>query len=350
MRRWGYAVPLLLPFLLVLHVEQGGASTWAPVAFVFGVLPLLDLMVGRDTWNPSPQETTLLEREFFYRGILYAWAPLQLILLAWTAWRSAAMPLATWEFTGVVVSTGVVTGAIGITVAHELGHKLDRREQWLGRVLLMSVCYMHFHIEHNKGHHARVATADDPASAREGQSLFAFFPQTLAGSFASAWHFETERLAKEQRAAWSWRNQVVQGLAGSLLMLAGALALGGIHGAILFLGQSAVAILLLETINYIEHYGLVRQPRQGGGYERVNVTHAWNASERLTNWFLFNLQRHSHHHVEHHRRYPALRHVDESPQLPTGYSGMLLLALVPPLWRRIMNARLAEWRREHTNS
>lgn len=347
MHRFGFAVPLLLPFLLVVHLEQGGAWTWAPVAFVFGVLPLLDLVAGRDTWSPSTEQAAVLEREFFYRGILFAWVPLQMILLGWVAWRSHALSLQGWEFAGVVISTGVVTGAIGITIAHELGHKLDRREQWLGRVLLMSVCYMHFHIEHNKGHHARVATPNDPASAREGQSLFAFLPQTLIGSFASAWHFEAERLAKEQRAPWSGRNQVLRGLAGSLAMLAIAAALGGGQGVLLFVGQSMVAILLLETINYIEHYGLERQPRDGGGYERVSVAHAWNASERLTNWFLFNLQRHSHHHVEHHRRYQVLKHVDASPQLPTGYAGMLLLALVPPLWHRVMDARLAAWRREH---
>lgn len=346
MRRWGYTIPLLLPLLMVFNIQQGGAWLWAPVVFVFGLVPLLDILFKRDTWNPSPEEAVILEADLFYRVILYAWVPMQLLLLGWLAWQVRAFSLQSWEFVAVCVSTGTITGALGITIAHELGHKLDRREQWLARILLMSVCYMHFHVEHNKGHHARVATPDDPASARRGQSLYAFLPQTIAGSFRSAWHYEKARLAKAGSHGLQWRNQVLWGIAGSGAMFLVAMVIGGAKGGVFFVAQSFVAIFLLEVVNYIEHYGLRREPRESGGYVRVEVFHSWNASERFTNWFLFNLQRHSHHHVAHHRRYQVLRSIDASPQLPTGYAGMVLLALVPPLWKRIMNHRLAKWSSE----
>lgn len=350
MRKWGFAIPLLLPLLMVFNVQQGGAWLWAPVIFVFGLLPLLDILFGRDTWNPTPEEAAVLEADLFYRIILYAWVPMQLLLLGWLAWQAQTFALLSWHFAALCVSTGTITGALGITIAHELGHKFDQREQWLARILLMSVCYMHFHIEHNKGHHARVATPDDPASARAGQSLYAFLPQTLAGSFTSAWHFERTRLAKSGKRSLHWRNQMLWGVAGSAVMFMLALAIGGINGSVFFLCQGLVAVFLLEVVNYIEHYGLRRNPRENGGYERVEIIHSWNASERFTNWFLFNLQRHSHHHVEHHRRYQVLRSMQDSPQLPTGYAGMVLLALVPPLWKRIMDHRLANWSSERVQS
>lgn len=343
MRKWGFAIPLGLPALFALSVWQGGAWTWLVVLVVFGFIPVLDLLLGRDRWNPDEALAAELESSLFYRAILYAWVPLQFATLAGTLLYVDRAETSAIEFSGLMISLGVLTGGIGITVAHELGHKLSAVERWLARLLLVSVCYMHFHVEHNRGHHARVATPLDPASARKGQSLFAFLPQTLIGSFASAWRFERERLAKLELPAWHWRNQVLLGLAGSAAMVAVAWKLAGGTGLALFFGQSAVAILLLEVVNYVEHYGLERKPRADGGYERVDVTHSWNASERFTNWFLFNLQRHSHHHVAHHRRYQALRHFDESPQLPTGYAGMVLLALVPPLWRRVMDERLRRW-------
>lgn len=342
MRRWGFAIPLLLPLLLLPGALLGGGWSFLTVAFVFGVVPLLDLMSGRDHWNPAQDEVRELEASRYYRFLLYAWAVLQFSLLAWMLQHAARLDSLT--FVGMALSVGTLTGAIGITIAHELGHKLDWRERLLGRLLLASVCYAHFQVEHNKGHHAHVATPQDPATARAGQSLYAFLPQTIMGSAKSAWSFEADRLAKAGRTRWHWRNAVLQDTASSILLLSVAWLLAGTAAALFFLLQSAVAIFLLEIVNYVEHYGLTRSVRPGGGYERVQTTHSWNASERFTNWLLFNLQRHSHHHVEHHRRYQVLRHVEDSPQLPTGYAGMVLLALVPSLWRKVMDERLRAWR------
>lgn len=347
--RIGFLLPLILPLSLVASGELGGGWTWLTVALIFGGIPLLDLLCGRDTRNPDDAEIAVLERSWYFRGLLLAWVPIHFGLLAYAVWRFGAGFDSALAALGFVLSTGVVTGAVGITVAHELGHKMTKWEQKLARLLLMSVAYMHFHIEHNKGHHARVATPDDPATAREGQSVYAFMPQTLYGSLASAWRIERERLAREGKPVTPWRNHVLLGFAGTALMAFVAFVVAGIPGLLLFVLQAIVAVFLLEVVNYIEHYGLVRKPREDGGFERVDVIHSWNASERLTNWFLFNLQRHSHHHVAHHRRYPVLQHHDRSPQLPTGYAGMLLLALVPPFWRRVMNPRLDAWRREHSS-
>lgn len=346
-QRLGFLLPLLLPLTLVIAGEQGGAWTWLTLGLIFGGIPLLDLVVGRDTRNLSDEEAVALEKSWYYRGLLLMWVPIHFGLLAYAVWRFGQGFDSTLAATGFILSTGVVTGAVGITVAHELGHKITKWEPKLARLLLMSVAYLHFHIEHNKGHHAHVATPNDPATAREGQSVYAFLPQTVIGSLSSAWRFERERLAREGKPVTPWRNHVLLGFLGTGLMALGAFAFAGIAGLLLFVLQAIVAVFLLEVVNYIEHYGLARRPRDGGGYERVDVIHSWNASERLTNWFLFNLQRHSHHHVVHHRRFPVLQHHDRSPQLPTGYAGMLLLALVPPLWRRVMDPRLEAWRKEH---
>ena len=345
--RIGFLLPLLLPLTLVASGELGGGWTWLTLALIFGGIPSLDLLLGRDTRNPDESESVVIEKSWYYRGLLLAWVPIHFGLLAYAVWRFGDGFDSPFAAMGFVLSTGVVTGAVGITVAHELGHKMTRWEPKLSRLLLMSVAYMHFHIEHNKGHHAHVATPADPASAREGQSLYAFIPQTVIGSLANAWHIEKERLARAGKPVTPWRNHVLLGFAGTALMAFGAFLIAGWPGGLLFVLQALIAIFLLEVVNYIEHYGLLRKPREGGGFDRVDVIHSWNASERLSNWFLFNLQRHSHHHVAHHRRYQVLQHHDRSPQLPTGYAGMVLLALVPPLWHRVMDPRLEAWRKEH---
>jgi alkane 1-monooxygenase len=247
-------------------------------------------------------------------------------------------------FIGLLLSLGVITGGVGITVAHELGHKRSRLDQMLARVLLISVGYLHFLVEHNRGHHARVATRDDPASARFGETFYRFYPRTVVGSWRSAWDLEAERLHRLGLGFWHPRNQMLWAILGPLLLAAGCFLVAGSLGLILFVGQAIVAFSLLELVNYIEHYGLERRPRGDGFYEKVDIHHSWNASESLTNYLLFNLQRHSHHHAHSITPYQALRHFDESPQLPTGYAGMILLALIPPLWKWVMDPRTRHYR------
>ena len=319
-------------------------QNWLTVIVAFGALPLADWLVGQDRRNP-----TAADEARWARGggsaALYAYVPVQLGLIVWAAAVFAGGELAAGQALGLLVSVGVVTGGQGITIAHELGHRRSAVDRLLAKLLLTTVCYGHFYIEHNRGHHARVATPDDPATARRGESLYRFIPRAIIGSLASAWRLEATRLRRRDEALWSRHNQMLWFIAVPLLM---ALALGlafGRPAALFFLGQAVVAFSLLEAINYVEHYGLQRSAA-GGTLERVTPRHSWNSSQRLSNACLINLQRHADHHTDPTRPYPLLRHHDDGPQLPTGYPGMVLMALVPPLWFGVMDPRLASLQRD----
>jgi alkane 1-monooxygenase len=333
-------------FLLALTLP-----TMPPVGYLIGdnyytlvvgivVIGLLDFVFGRDRKNPAPQALPALEERGFYRMVLYVCAALDLALIAWGAVTVSRAALSPAQTLGLMLSVGFVTGAQGITFAHELGHSRSKLEQFLAKVLLTAVCYGHFFIEHNRGHHVRVATPEDPASARLGESFYAFYLRTLAGSWMHAWQLERERLLRHGLRFLSWRNQMLWFTAVPLLLVGGFWLALGPRAAILYLVQSWMAFTLLEAVNYVQHYGLARRRLDKGGYERVVHAHSWNASEVLTNCFLIHLQRHSDHHENPARAYQALMYYEDGPQLPTGYSGMLPLALLPPLWFRVMNPRL----------
>jgi alkane 1-monooxygenase len=297
-------------------------------AVFFGLVPLLDLAIGKRGAPSRAEELGRLEASGFFRAILLAYVPMHLALIAWGAWIVGQASLPLWQAVGLTLSVGLVTGSQGITIAHELGHKRSRLDRLLSRVLLVSVCYGHFTVEHNRGHHVRVATPEDPASARYGEGFWAFLPRTLWGSLRHAWELD--------------RAEVLWSLAASALI---ALALGAAFGPLaiaFFIGQSAMAITLLEAVNYVEHYGLQRQRLADGKYERPGEQHAWDAYEWLSNCFLVHLQRHADHHLAPSRPYAALQPREGSPKLPTGYAGMLPLALVPPLWFRVMHPRIAK--------
>jgi alkane 1-monooxygenase len=244
-----------------------------------------------------------------------------------------------WEMLGLALSVGVMNGN-GINFAHELLHKPTKFEQWSGKALLLTVSYMHFFIEHVRGHHVRIATPEDPATARFGENFYTFFPRTVIGSWKSAWELETERLRKRNIPIVHWRNQMLWFVALPIAF-AGALGLAfGGTAVVFFAFQSYVAFFELELINYLEHYGLVRRKLPNGRYENVTAVHSWEARETLSNTLLIKLQRHADHHINPIRRYQSLRVFDESPQMPTGYPGMMILALVPPLFFTVMNPRV----------
>jgi alkane 1-monooxygenase len=305
----------------------------------FGIIPVLDWLIGRSSEPSSPSELERLERNLLFRGILIAYVPMHLGLIAWGAWVFARGELGAVQALGLALSVGVVTGAQGITIGHELGHKRTRLERWMSRLLLVTVSYGHFTIEHNRGHHVRVATPEDPASARYGESFWKFLPRTLAGSWLHAWQLEFERLERERLPRWGWRNEMLWNTLLPLL-LAGGLALTfGPLAALFFFAQSAMAVTLLEAVNYVEHYGLSRARLADGRYERVSARHSWDAYETLSNCFLVHLQRHADHHLNPGRPYQALQRQAESPKLPAGYPFMVPLALLPPLWFAVMNPR-----------
>lgn len=342
---WIWLVPVLgipLSYHWSLGSDHANAWPWLVIGVVFGVIPLLDFIVGRDPANPDEQQDVpSMAGQGYYRLLSLATVPFLLGMLTWSGWVFATHDEWNWVGQlGWVLSVGTVMGAIGITVSHELIHKDPQLEQNAGGLLLAAVCYAGFKVEHVRGHHVHVSTPEDASSSRYGQSLYAFLPHAYKHNFLNAWALERQRLARKGLPALHWRNELVGWYALSLLFLLGfTLALGWM-GALFFLGQSFMALTLLEIVNYVEHYGLHRRKQDDGRYERTNPTHSWNSNFLLTNLFLFHLQRHSDHHAYAKRRYQVLRHFDDSPQLPNGYAGMIVLALFPPLWRAVMDPRV----------
>lgn len=331
---------------------MGGYWNYLTVAFVFVLEPLLDHLLGSEYKKLNEEEANnLLDSRFFDR-VLYGWVFIQLGLLIWVVYVVSFGTLRFWyEWLGFVLSLGLITGGIGITVAHELGHRASHYEQFLSKLLLFTVGYMHFFIEHNRGHHKRVATPEDPATAREGENFYQFWLRSVSMGYLSAWNLENSRMEKKGKKRLSIKNQMIWfTIAPVIALLALFIIISLINGSpalnILWVlpAQAICAFTLLELVNYLEHYGLVRSARENGKYERVNPSHSWNADQRLSNFLLFELQRHSDHHAHASKPYQVLQHYDESPQLPMGYPTLVLLALVPPLWFHFMNPKLHQWR------
>ncbi|AJX96464.1 alkane 1-monooxygenase [Burkholderia pseudomallei] len=335
------ALTITLPLVAALLALSTGWHVfwWFGPLFAFGVIPVLDLLIGVDSENPPESIVPRLESERYYRYVVYLATFVVYVAFAGAIWIVATQPLAWYDYLGFAFSLGAATG-ISINTAHELGHKTSPLERWLAKITLAPVAYGHFFVEHNRGHHVRVATPDDPASARYGESFWAFLPRTVTGSIASAWRLEKARLARSGRLAWSWRNEVLQAWAMTVALWSAAIAFGGAKVVPFLLIQAAYGASLLEVVNYVEHYGLGRRQLPTGRYERCTPQHSWNSNHVVTNLFLYQLQRHADHHANPTRSYQALRHFDDSPQLPAGYAAIILLAYVPPLWFRVMNPRV----------
>jgi alkane 1-monooxygenase len=338
----GLLVPTLPLIALGLVEATGSGAFWfiGPV-LLFGFFPLIDLWVGKDARNPPDDLIAWLEEDRYYRWCTYAFLPIQYATLLLACWLWANGDLSVVESFGLALTVGMVSG-VAINTAHELGHKRVSLERWLSKVALAQSAYGHFFIEHNRGHHVRVATPDDPASSRMGESFYAFLPRTVLGSLRSGWALETERLHQLGSGLWTIRNNVLNAWAMSVLLFGGlAIAFGPVVLPYLLV-QAVVGFCLLEVVNYLEHYGLLRAKREDGRYERTRPAHSWNSNNVASNVMLYHLQRHSDHHANPLRRYQALRHDDEAPQLPTGYAGMIVIAAVPPLWRHVMDPLLLE--------
>lgn len=338
----GLVVPLL-PFIAWAWVELTGLGVfWFFGPFlVFVVFSLLDVAVGMDAENPPDSVIKWLEQDRYYRWCTYVFIPVQYAGLVLACWLWSSGDLSVVDSIGLALTMAMVSG-IAINTAHELGHKRASLERWLSKVALAQSGYGHFFIEHNRGHHVRVATPEDPASARLGESFWAFLPRTVWGSLTSSWHLERERLARTGSSPWTYKNDILNAWAMTLALYAILIAVFGWVVLPYLVIQSVVGASLLEVVNYLEHYGLMRQKREDGRYERTAPEHSWNSNNVASNVLLYHLQRHSDHHANPTRRYQALRHMDEAPQLPTGYAGMIVLAIVPPVWRRVMDHRVLE--------
>jgi alkane 1-monooxygenase len=338
----GLLIPTL-PFLAwgLVHLTGLGVFWFYGPMLVFGIFPPLDLALGLDRRNPPDEVIKWLEQDRYYRWCTYLYLPIQFAGLVFACWLWSHGHLSPVDKVGLAFTEAMVSG-IAINTAHELGHKRASLERWLSRVALAQSGYGHFFIEHNRGHHVRVATPEDPASARLGESFYAFLPRTVIGSLRSAWELEQVRLRRMDRGPWTLRNDIL-GAWAMTVVLYGALVAGfGVVVLPYLLIQAVLGFSLLEVVNYLEHYGLLRQKAEDGRYERTRPEHSWNSNNVASNVLLYHLQRHSDHHANPIRRYQALRHVEDAPQLPTGYAGMILLAVIPPLWRRVMDPRVLE--------
>lgn len=345
-KRYAWLLGLVVPTLpfgawALVEVTGIGAFWFFGPVLVFGIFPLLDLAIGMDARNPPESVIKWLEQDRYYRWCTYAYLPIQYAGLILACWLWSHGGLSAFDSIGLALTVAMVSG-IAINTAHELGHKRDDLERWLSRVALAQSGYGHFFIEHNRGHHVRVATPEDPASARLGESFYAFLPRTVIGSLRSAWELELVRLRRVGASPLSLRNDIINAWAMTVVLFAALVGGFGLVVLPYLLLQAAIGFSLLEVVNYLEHYGLMRQKREDGRYERTRPEHSWNSNSAASNVLLYHLQRHSDHHANPLRRYQALRHVQEAPQLPTGYAGMILTAVIPPLWRRVMDHRVLE--------
>ena len=266
--------------------------------------------------------------------------PVMAITIAYGAALFSSAEVGLFGKIGMVISMGVITGIVCINVGHELIHKDSTLEQWTGGLLLALVTYAGFKVEHIRGHHVHVSTPEDASSSRYNQTLYQFLPHAYFHNFMNAWKLEAKKLKRKNLPALHWKNELIWWYAISAATMIGFGLVWGWMGALFFIAQSFFAFTLLEIVNYIEHYGLHRRKLENGRYERTTPAHSWNSNFLLTNLFLVQLQRHSDHHANPKRRYQVLRHFDESPQLPSGYAGMVVLAVIPPLWFKVMNPRV----------
>ncbi|MEL6807265.1 MAG: alkane 1-monooxygenase [Pseudomonadota bacterium] len=347
--RFANALPFAMSFLLIPLAYLGAAhGGWVilllPVATWY-LFSILDLAVGLNIDN-ADLETTDADM-FWYRAITLVWAPVQFVMLfSLIAYVAPATHLTGLEKFGVFFGIGVISGTVGINYSHELMHQKNKVERWMADILLAMVLYSHFRSEHLLVHHRYVGTPRDPVTARMNESFYHFYPRVLHQCFWSAWAAEKAMLARKNLPATDFSNPFWKYGALQLAFLLLAFVLGGWVGVVLFAVQAGVAIWQLELVNYIEHYGLTRKHLGDGKYEHTQPRHSWNAAHKASNWLLINLQRHSDHHFKPDRRFPVLQNYTEAdaPQLPYGYPVMTIAAMMPHIWRRVMNPRVRKWR------
>lgn len=335
----------LVPVILIA-VALGGWWLFLVPASTWWLFSIIDSFAGLNEGNEATD--TPDAQLFWYRLVTLVWFPIQAVLtfgLIYVVTRSDMNGL---EKFGTFFGLGVLSGTIGINYAHELMHQRNRAERWLADLLLAIVFYSHFRSEHLLVHHRYVGTAKDPVTARYNEGFHRFYPRVLRQSLMSSFRAETAMLARKDLPWWNRRNPFWRYWALQLGFLVLAFALGGAEGVLLILVQAGVAIWQLELVNYVEHYGLTRKHLGEGRYEHVQPRHSWNAAHTASNWLLINLQRHSDHHYKPDRRFPLLQTYSEgdAPQLPASYPVMTVAAMVPPVWRRVMNPRVKAWRRQ----
>ena len=345
LKRVKYLLVYSLPLMAYISFTSTGILTFLPLLLFFGLVPLLELFFKPDPTN-FDKETAKFEKEHpLYNWILFAAVPVQIGMLIFFLYAMQE-PLTLGEQIGRISSMGIMCGVLGINLGHELGHRHAKSQQFLGELMLLTSLNTHFLPYHNGGHHFNVATPNDAATARKNEPLYLFWFRSHFSSYAEAWQLEMKRMSELHKHAFSLRNKMMQYTIANLLLLLTIFYFFNLSILLFFIASAVIGILLLQTVNYIEHYGLLRNLNEHGRYERVRHTHSWNSDHIIGRLVLFNLSRHSDHHYNGSKHYQVLKSLPESPQMPTGYPGMMLFSLIPPLWFKFMNAKIATFQPE----
>jgi len=337
-----YLMAYVAPLAAFLGIQWGGWWSLGAIYIGFITIPILEFLLPQSLSNFSEEEETERKHIAYFDYLLYLHIPIIFTLLWFFFTRLEAGGLATYELVCMTLNVGMILGSFGINVAHELGHRSKRHEQAFAKLLLTPALYTHFNIEHNRGHHKHVATPADPSSARKGETIYAFWIRSVFNTYFNAWKLEATRLQKINKPILSLANEMIWFQGYHIIYL---VAVGLLFSWSLVPYAIAAAVfgfLLLESVNYIEHYGLRRKKLDSGRYERVSPKHSWSSNHELGRIYLYELTRHADHHFKADRQYQMLRHMDESPQLPYGYPTSMLISLLPPLWFKIMDRRVAQ--------
>ena len=334
-----FAAPIsIYVFSYFAFAHKGWTIAW-PLLYAWVFIPFVELIITPRTENLDTAEEQIAKDDRMYDLWLYLILPLQYAALTFFLFSMKDPSLTTLEIVGRIFAMGLLCGTFGINVGHELGHRKLLYERNMAKALLLTSLYMHFYIEHNKGHHKNVSTKEDPSSARKGESVYQFYFRSVVLSYLSAWKIAADDQRKKGLPVFHFTNQMIQFQLLQVLLITVIFILFGTTIMLYFICAAVIGFLLLETVNYIEHYGLERKKTETG-YERTMPHHSWNSSHILGRLMLFELSRHSDHHYLASRKYQVLRHHQEAPQMPTGYPGMMILSLLPPLWFAVMNKKI----------
>ena len=339
MKALKYFSILILPAVVWVSFTNKGWLTHLPAIIFFGFVPLLEFFIKPNTTNFSKEQEQEEKENKLYTYLLYLTLPIQIGYLIFFLY-SIQEPLTNSELTGRIFAMGIMCGVIGINVGHELGHRNNRFDEFIGEILLLTSLNTHFLPYHNGGHHYNVATPEDAATARKNELLYTFWIRSHFSSYSEAWKLENNRMRQENRPWFHYQNRMIIYTICNIAMLSLIFFLFGKFVLFSFIAAAVSGIIMLETVNYIEHYGLLRNKNEYGRYEKVKRNHSWNSNHQVGQVLLFNLSRHSDHHYNGSKHYQLLKSLPESPQMPTGYPGMMLLSLFPPLWFWVMNKRI----------
>ena len=335
-----YLAAFSIPIVCLLGLFLKGYWAWATPLFAFVCIPVLELVFPIDNDNLKPEEADSKLKQKVFDWLLYLNLPVVFGLVIYGLFTISNETTATYEFIGLIFSVGIVLGVNGINVAHELGHRQTTSERFLGKALLLPSFYMHFYIEHNFGHHLHAATPEDPATARYNQSVYSFWFTSTFRQYAGAWKIQNKLLKNNAQSFFSFKNDMLWYVVFQIVYLISIAFVFGTTALTFALFAGIIGFIMLETVNYIEHYGLLRLKTKSGRYERVKEMHSWNSNHVIGRIVLYELTRHSDHHYKSSKKYQVLDCHDESPQMPYGYPTSMVLAMIPPLWFRIMNKRV----------